>query len=218
MNRKFLGLLLIGLFSLAIAAPVPAGEESGAVARWDFDVYLNNKRVGKHYYEVTEVDGVMRVQSEANFKYKILFIPAYRYEHSNSEQWADNCLVGFRAKTNANGKLIQVSGERSGSNFVVNNGEAPVDLPECVMSFAYWNPEFLDQSRLLNPQTGEYVDVSVEQVSVEVLDVRGQPVAATRFRLTAYEVDLTLWYSADNQWLALESVAKGGHIIRYELS
>lgn len=52
----------------------------------------------------------------------------------------------------------------------------------------------------------------------ETLEVRGQSVAATRFRLTAYEVDLTIWYSADDEWLALESVAKGGHIIRYELS
>jgi hypothetical protein len=29
---------------------------------------------------------------------------------------------------------------------------------------------------------------------------------------------LTLWYSPDDEWLALESVAEGGHIIRYELS
>jgi hypothetical protein len=93
-----------------------------------------------------------------------------------------------------------------------------VELPECVMTFAYWNSDFLDQSRLLNPQTGEYVDVRVEKVGNETLEVRGQSVAATRFKLTAYEVDLTLWYSQDNEWLALESIAKGGHIIRYELS
>ena len=86
------------------------------------------------------------------------------------------------------------------------------------MTFAYWNAEFLDQPRLLNPQTGEYVDVVVEKVGDEILKVRGQPVAATRFKLTAHDVDLTLWYSLNHEWLALESVAKGGHIIRYELS
>jgi hypothetical protein len=81
-----------------------------------------------------------------------------------------------------------------------------------------WNPEFLEQPRLLNPQTGEYVDVRVEEIGDELLEVRGQPVAATRFKLTARRVDLTLWYSPDDEWLALESVAKGGRIIRYELS
>ena len=86
------------------------------------------------------------------------------------------------------------------------------------MTFAYWNANFLDQPRLLNPQTGEFVEVTVEQVGNEMLEVRGQSVDATRFRLTAYEIDMTLWYSKDDEWLALESVAKGGHIIRYELS
>jgi hypothetical protein len=31
-------------------------------------------------------------------------------------------------------------------------------------------------------------------------------------------MDITLWYSESAEWLALESVAKGGRIIRYELS
>ena len=87
-----------------------------------------------------------------------------------------------------------------------------------IMTFAYWNPVFLDQPRLLNPQRGEYIDVSVYAVGDEILQVRGQEVTATRFRLTAYETDLTLWYSATQEWLALESVAKGGRLIRYELS
>jgi len=86
------------------------------------------------------------------------------------------------------------------------------------MTFAYWNPEFLDQTRLLNPQTGEFVDVSIEELGGDVLQVRGVEVPATRFKLTAKQIDLTLWYSADDEWLALESVAKGGRTIRYELS
>lgn len=218
MRRKIVSLLLIGLFTLGNATPVTADESAGAVARWDFDVYLNNKRVGKHLYEVTDLDGIQQVQSVAKFNYKILFISAYRYEHSNFERWADNCLVRFEAETNANGDRIQVSGEQTGAAFTVDNGDIPVDLPECVMTFAYWNPDFLGQSQLLNPQTGEYVDISVKQVAEEVLEVRGQLVVAKRFKLTAYEVDLTLWYSTDNQWLALESIAEGGHVIRYELS
>ena len=174
--------------------------------------------MGKHLFKVTDAGSVRQVQSEASFKYRILFIPAYRYEHRAAERWADNCLVQIDASTNANGKRLEVSGEQTGANFRVDKGKAPAELPECVMTFAYWNPEFLEQRQLLNPQTGEYVDVRVEQVAEEILEVRGEPVPATRFRLTAYEVDLTLWYSKDDEWLALESVAKGKHIIRYELS
>jgi hypothetical protein len=209
---------MIGLFALTIAAPVPAQERTDGVANWDFDVYLDDKKVGKHFFTVSEAGGVKHVQSEANFKVKILVISAYRYEHSAAERWTDNCLVEFDASTNANGKRIQVSGEQTGAGFLVERGDNPIELPECVMTFAYWNPEFLDQPRLLNPQTGEYVDVYVEQAGNEMLEVHGQLVVARRFKLTANDVDLTLWYSPDDVWLALESVAKGGRIIRYELS
>lgn len=216
MRRNLLGLLLIGLFSLTLVAP---GVVSASTSeRWDFTIYLNDKRVGNHKFEVVDEGGVTSVKSDAKFKYTILLIPAYRYEHSNAERWAGNCLTGFDAQTNANGDRIEVSGEKTADGFTVNHGDAAVRLPECIMSFAYWNPDFLNESQLLNPQTGEYVDVNVEVVGTEVLEVRGQPVDATRFRLTAYEVDVTLWYSSDNEWLALESVAKGGHIIRYVLS
>jgi len=218
MRHKFVGLLMIGLFGLEFASPAPANEHVGGDDHWDFDVYLDDKMVGQHSFKVSETGGVTQVQSEASFKVKILFITAYRYEHSAAERWTDNCLVEFHGKTNSNGEHIAVSGEQISGGFIVERGDNPIELPECVMTFAYWNADFLDQTRLLNPQTGEYVDVLVEKVGDEMLEVRGQEVAATRFRLTAYDVDLTLWYSPDDEWLALESVAEGGRIIRYELS
>ena len=218
MKHRFVGLVMIGLFGLASVSPAPANEGESDIANWDFDVYLNDKKVGKHSFTVSEAGGMKRVQSQANFNVKVLFITAYQYEHSAAERWTDNCLTTVDASTNANGKRIQVSGEQTGGGFVVESGDNPTQLPQCVMTFAYWNPDFLGESQLLNTQTGEYVDVRVEEVGDEVLEVRGQTVAATRFKLTAYEVDLTLWYSPDNEWLALESIAKGGHIIRYELS
>ncbi len=217
MMSKLASFLIVLCIALTAAA-VRADEVGDTVGRWDFNVYLNDKRIGKHLFEVTSVDGHERVQSTARFKYTILRIPAYRYEHSNQERWSDGCLQGIDANTNANGKRIQVSGQMTGSSFVVDSGESELSLPECVMTFAYWNPAFLEQARLLNPQTGKYMDVNVEELAGEVLEVRGQKVPATRYRLTADKVDMTLWYSGDRQWLALESVAKGGRIIRYELS
>lgn len=218
MRQKFVRLVMIGLFSLASNSFVSAQERVDGVDQWDFDVYLNDKKVGKHLFKVSEKGGEKQVRSEADFKYKILFVPVYQYEHSAVELWADNCLTAVNASTNANGRRLQVSGARTGDGFVVESDDKPTGLPQCVMTFAYWNPDFLRESQLLNPQTGEYVEVRVEEIGDEVLEVRGQAVEATRFRLTTYETDVTLWYSSDSEWLALESIAKGGHLIRYELS
>jgi hypothetical protein len=218
MKRKYLSFLLIGLFVLSFSARLPAMEEIDDVAQWNFDVYLNDRKVGKHLFTVSESAGVRQVQSEAKFTYRILMIPAYRYEHSAAERWSDECLVEINSRTDANGEQLEVSGEQTGTGFRVASDDDTMNLPECVMTFAYWNPKFLAQPRLLNPQTGEFVDVTVKKVGNETLQVRGQAIDATRFKLTAYEIDMTLWYSQDDEWLALESIAEGGHIIRYELS
>lgn len=212
-------LLVLGVFYLfSLVSPANAVERMEGIGLWDFDVYLNDKKVGKHKFNVSGSDGARQVISEASFRYKFLFISAYRYEHSAEERWANDCLVEVDANTNANGKRTQVYGEQSGGGFIVDRDDKSTTLPDCVMTFAYWNPEFLEQPRLLNPQTGDYVAVRVDKLGEEILEVRGQPVTATRFKLSADEIDLTLWYSLDKEWLALESIAKGGHIIRYELS
>ncbi len=164
------------------------------------------------------LDGVREVRSEADFDYKFLFVSVYQYQHRAAERWADNCLLAIDASTNANGDRVAVTGKQTSDSFVVQRDQRQVQLPDCVMTFAYWNADFLDQAQLLNPQTGEFVDVRVDAIGDDLLDIRGAKVVAQRFRLTAYQTDLTLWYSDDNEWLALESVAKGGRTIRYELS
>jgi hypothetical protein len=48
--------------------------------------------------------------------------------------------------------------------------------------------------------------------------VRGDKVVAAAYRVKARNTELTVWYSDENEWLGLESVAKGGRIVRYELT
>ena len=156
MKNKLAMLVMACMFALTLAFPVQAIEDSEGVGQWDFDVYLNDKKVGKHKFDVSHSDGVKQVTSEASFQYKIFFISAYRYEHSAAERWADDCLLGFDANTNANGKRTQIFGEQSVTGFVVDGGNEAIELPNCVMTFAYWNPEFLEQSQLLNQKSQQF--------------------------------------------------------------
>lgn len=218
MKAVMLQIILILFTSILFTPDAIAADDERELASWDFDVYLDDKKVGKHRFELSQKGSARQLQSEASFKVKFLFVTAYSYKHSASERWSDDCLVKLDATTNTNGKRNAVSGEKSGLTFVVDDDNSVTELPECVMTFAYWNPAFLERQRLLNPQTGEFLDVSVENQGTDSLQVRGSTVAATRFKLTAANIDVTLWYSTSNEWLALESVAKGSRIIRYELS
>jgi hypothetical protein len=208
--------LIVGLF-LAVATS-PTLADTTDTRTMTYDVFLDGKKIGYHRFEIDGSESDAAVRSEASFDVKVLFLTAFKYRHVTSESWTGGCLDEIEAQTNSNGKRLQLSGELTESGFVIDTGEQEAELPECVMTFAYWNPGFLNEPRLLNPQTGEYLDVDVTELGHDVVRIAGREVPARSVRVTARKMDITLWYSADRQWLALESVAKGGRIIRYELS
>ena len=209
--------LLIAL-SLSASLMAPAIADSGSVREWNFRVLLNDDEIGYHRYRLQD-DGERRtLESEAKFDVRFLFFTAYRYRHSLSEQWDGTCLESIETDTDTNGKDVRVSGRKDEAGFVIETGASVSELPACVMTFAYWDPMILDQEQLLNPQTGEYLDVTVEPLAEETLLVRGEQMQAKCYRLTAKGMQINVWYSDDNEWLALESPAKGGRIIRYELT
>lgn len=209
----------IVLALLGGTAAVTAQEESVPVDRWEFDVYVDDKQIGNHVFELVENGTLQQSVNTAEFRYRILLIPAWRYSHTNTEQWDDDgCLESFSATTRVNGRQSDVSGARTDAGFVVENGDDTTELGRCIMSFAYWDPRFLEQTGLIDPQTGKYLPITVERLPAEAVEVRGAEIAAQPYRVRAEELELKVWYSQDNEWLALESTAKGGRVIRYELT
>jgi hypothetical protein len=214
---RALAVTLLALLSLACT--VEASGPNAAESRWSFNVYLDGSEIGYHDYRLVErADGVRRVEAEARFDVKFLFINAFRYRHEIEETWDGNCLTEVYASTNSNGKKTRIAGELTEDGFYVEKGNAEERLGQCVMTFAYWNPEFLNADRLLNPQTGEFVDVDVTPMPSTTLDLGGRRVNANGYEIKARELTVRVWYSSkDQRWLALESPTKGGRILRYEL-
>lgn len=206
---------LLSLFLAALfATPAMAAE----LKEWNFKVFLDSSEIGSHRFTLTRNEGHRELRSEAKFDVRFLFVTAYRYRHTAIEHWRDGCLDRIESITEANGNEVSLRGQLAGDAFVVKTNEGADRLPACVMSFAYWNPDFLEQSHLLNPQSGMYLEVDSQAIRREQVDVRGELVPATRYRLQAGEQILDIWYSQDDEWIALESTAKGGRKLRYELS
>jgi hypothetical protein len=214
--RVFNRILATGLLLVASSVAVFADDALNETLM--FDVFLDGKKIGYHRFEIDGPRSNAAVRSEASFDVKFLFVTAFSYRHSAEEDWAGGCLKQIEARTDSNGKKLNVVGARTSNGFVIDTGEREAELPECVMTFAYWNPGFLEQPRLLNPQTGEYLEVEVEELGSDLVEIAGREIQARSVRLTARQMDITLWYSENSEWLALESVAKGGRILRYELS
>ncbi|MDY6979998.1 MAG: DUF6134 family protein [Pseudomonadota bacterium] len=189
---------------------------NSADRQWHFTVYLDDKAIGYHRFRVTHDAEQQQVISEARFDVRFWFINAYEYRHYNRETWRDGCLIEVDAATDDNGELSQVRARR-------DNGQLNFSRPEnkslegCVRSFAYWAPQYLDSARLLNTQTGEYQDVEVVRLGKDDVTVGGQVQQANRYRIRNEKFSIDLWYSDQNQWLALESTTERGATLRYRI-
>ena len=213
------------LFSALLAAlcVVPASATApGPTREWRFNVSLDGSPVGYHRFALSECGSEFELHSEARFNVKILFFNAYRYVHDSQELWQGDCLDKIDARTDENGSRQTVRGAMTAARFVISGSGRDTELASCVQTFAYWNPQILRATHLLNPQTGKYVPVRVEYIGAESLTVRGVPQASEHYRLAgdasvgaALRIDL--WYSPSREWLALESTTADGRRLHYQL-
>jgi hypothetical protein len=215
MNR-----LLVAMVTGLVCATAGAGvlDDDRQQHEWNFTVYLDDAEIGYHNFQLVEEDGVQRLTTVADFEVKFLFFTAFSYEHVNEETWNGECLASIESRTVTNGKTFAVSGHLDEDGFEVEAASGPNEVSGCVKTFAYWNPGILDETVLMNSQTGELLPVTVSPVATETLLIRGKETTAKRYRLEAKNMQLDVWYSQNQEWLALESTVKGGRKLRYELT
>ncbi|MGJ7506208.1 DUF6134 family protein [Variovorax sp. GT1P44] len=193
------------------AAPAVAAD-------WRFRVLLDGEAIGEHSFSVSTTGDERKVVSEADFVVRLLGVPVYRYRHSASESWRGNCLAQLVSFTDDDGKISRVRAQAGKDGRLdVTVGSTTRSLPACTMTFAYWNPALRQQTRLLNAQTGEEERVQIRPLGDSTLEVRGEPVAAQQWRISGPSAPLDLWYSAQGDWIGLDSAVAGGRKLSYRL-
>lgn len=214
-------LCLLFLFTpLSMATSDNAGESSDNIVQknsWKFDVFLDDSRIGYHYFSREYIDGIEHIISEAEFDVRFMFFSVYHYRHSNHEQWRDGCLIKLESNTNDNGDEQFVKLSRSNQQNRIETTLTEVTSDGCIRSFSYWDLTQLNVSPLLNSQTGELMDVKFKKQGNETLQSQQMSIEATRYQLTGKDIEIDLWYTQDKQWLALQSTTRNGSLIRYQL-
>ena len=210
---KMKKLVLSTLAALLLGSAQASTERA---QEWQFTVYLDDTKIGYHHFRVEGSGDQSLVTIEAQFKVKFLFFNAYRYQHENREIWSDGCLRRLESRTDDNGALLKVEAEKRDEKFMVESHNQKSQISGCVKSFAYWDPSFLTADKLLNAQTGEHLNVKVQDLGTDQVEVKGKSTPAIRYRLTARDLTIDLWYSLQREWLALESQTNGGRL-RYRI-
>ena len=202
MKYNFILTLLLSFFSSNLMAD-----------EWNFDVILNDEVIGKHSFKQVGNES----HSNAKFKFKFMLMN-FSYEHDSKETWNEDCLKSIVSKTNDDGDLFNVSGGKSNGNLKVSSNGKEKSLPECIMTFAYWNPKILDQKKLMNSQDAEWLDVAIEDFGMETKNVRGREINTQHYTIQANKDGdevfiIDVWYDNNMSLVGLKSPTPIGDLI-----
>ena len=227
---------VINLFMLIVSANLSVFLASNLQAKalqherdWMFKVYLDDTPIGYHRFQVKQTDNQQYVISSAKFDVKLLFLSVYQYEHKNTETWNNKCLQNLSSRTDSNGELNFVNLHNNTTSDMNNNMDNDNNITvietsrgkqtynRCIRSFAYWDLQMLKTDKILNTQTGELIDIELIHIGADTISLNEKEVVSEHYRIVGENIKIDLWYSMNNQWLALKSEIENGKNIYYQL-
>jgi Domain of unknown function (DUF6134) len=208
---------------LLVLAGLGADPAVAARAEWLFTVRLDGKPIGMHRFVLASSDDHgLTLSSDAKFDVSLLGVSLLRYAHRVNERWANGCLASIDARTDDNGRVLEVRGRIEGDRFdlQVRQDGRPVATSEqtagCLMSFAYWNPALAKQTRLLDPGSGRVEVVAIDAATTAPADLENNGARVRGLRIAGLAQPIDVWYAGD-RWVGLDTLVGGGRRLSYRL-
>ena len=201
---------LFVILSALIAGQVIATDPGSATMRsLDFKVFLNDREVGQHRFELLEQGESIEVSSTMSLDFKIFKIKSIKYRHQANEIWQSGCLVALQSETEKQGEAFSINAISDDTGLVVQRPKESETIAGCVRGFSYWNPLWLKANYLLNAETGI-------NVPVEVSSQFSQQDTVQHINIALPKADIALQYDAAGEWLSLQTELLIGGTLRYQ--
>ena len=186
----------------------------------NFQVQLNDKDIGFHVFNVQNDV----ISNKAQFDVKLWFIPAYKYRHTATEVYKDNCLVQLESETQDGADFFELSSLADSAFFKIKVNDKDYNHPACSQTFRYWDIQFTEQSLAINPQDGEIFKLSFSKDVDEEVKTKTNTFLANKYTLRAIndqdeKFHIELWYEQNSKkWIKLKSYLKDDNVITYILN
>jgi len=211
--------LLILLFFLIISYPLSAHiEHYKDLNRIEFDIYRNNKNIGKHTFEFIKSTEDLSVVSEINFEIKKLGIVLYKYHAQGTEVYKDNKLVKFNSKTKQNGKEKFVNITLSNNEYNIDGSSNKSNAPLDYMVGTWWNHSIIEAKAQISAVSGRIIKQKVTFLGKEKININGKSYETLHFNFSSTDKKLDkgkklntdIWYDEKTlNWIKATFEKKG---------
>ena len=212
---KIIIILFLISFPHTISAHVQHYED---LNRIEFDIYRNNKHIGKHIFSFKKSDGLLAVESEINFEIKKIGIVLYKYHVKGTEIYKDGQLIKFNSKTNQNGKKKYVNLILENEEYTIDGSSYKGKVPVAYVLGTWWNHSIVKAEAQISAVSGRIIKQKVTFVGKEIIKIGDKSHNTLHFNFSSTDKKLTkdkrlnteVWYDEETlNWVKASFDKKG---------
>lgn len=177
----------------------------------EFSIRVDGKPAGDYRLTIRDEDGSITMSAQADVRFRY-FLYNYTYHYRGSEIWKDGKLQRLDSNTKDDKKQFEVAAWTDGQLLhIKSNGQERTTRPD-VWTSTYWRlPEARFRNQpvpLIDVDTGKDLRASLHYVGMNSVQVNGQALNCTHYRVTG-AVQVELWYDSYDRLVRQESIEEG---------
>ena len=186
--------------------------------RIEFDIFRNDKHIGKHIFSFKKSNDELSVESEINFKIKKLGVVLYRYHVKGTEYFKEDKLVKFNSKTNQNGKKKYVNIELKNEELVIDGSSFKGKVPTDYLLGTWWNHSIVNAEAQISAVSGRIIKQKVTFLGKEDIEIGNNTYKTLHFNFSSTDnklgkdkkLNTDIWYEEKTlNWIKASFNKKG---------
>jgi len=184
----------------------------------EFDIYRNNKHIGKHIFSFKKSDNEIAVESEINFEIKKFGVVLYKYHVKGTEYYRDGKLIKFNSKTNQNGKEKYVNLKAEGKDLVIDGSSFKGKVSQEYLLGTWWNHSIVKAPAQISAVSGRIIKQKVTFLGKEKIKLGNKVFKTLHFNFSSIDKKLKeskrlntdVWYDEETlNWVKATFEKKG---------
>ena len=204
---------------ITLAFPVNAHvQHYEKLNRIEFDIYRNNKNIGKHIFSFKKSGEQLAVKSEIKFEIKKLGIVLYKYYVSGTEIYKDGELVKFNSKTDQNGKKKFVNMKLENGEYLIDGSSYKGKAPSDYLLGTWWNHSIVKAAAQISAVSGRIIKQKVTFLGKKTIQIGEKKYNTLHFNFSSTDKKLNkdkklntnVWYDEETLYWVKASFKKKG--------
>jgi hypothetical protein len=192
--------LFLNLLTLSIAPAFADNPADSTKIHKVFDILRGDDKIGTDTIDIEHHNELTTVKIKTDLSVKVMFIEAYRYEHSCDETWKNGQLIAFKSRTNDNGTKHSVDVKATPDKLSMDADGQHSDLPKTAAPASLWSKDAIHQFDAFDPDTGKRMSIKVTDLGSEAVTIHGVTHQAHHYKIAdtlTGEFARDVWFDGD---------------------